>query len=272
MSVIIQAGLVGVQYPLDHPRVGWAARPGTATASSADAGFPATAAQDPRTITAWRPTSLPATWTLTFPADQTLTYVGIAAHDLGSSGCGVGLQVPDGVGGWSFLRGTRTQPTNDGAMMFLLVPVTTSAIRVRITDPGSATLPTIGHIRAGLVVEFPRRAQFTGLPITEARQIEYAFNQSQTGEWVGQTIKRRGLSFDVTVNNLSEDWTEGPYAPFRDHADTGQPFFYAARPVKYPEEVAYCMASDMIMSERTIGNRNISRSLTMRLRGYARNG
>jgi hypothetical protein len=160
--------------------------------------------------------------------------------------------------------------------MFLIEPRTLDAIRLRIADPGGASLPTIGHVRAHRVLEWPQRAQFTGLPITEARQIEYEFNQSQTGEWLGQTTKRRGLAFNVTIDNLSEAFSAdtGPtgYRSFRDHADAGQPFFVATRPSKYPDEVAYCFADSLIESERVTPNFRISRSVTMSLRGYQRNG
>lgn len=272
MGVVIEAGFPGIEYPLDHPRVGWQALTGTVTASSAAAGFSASAALDPRTITAWRPAVLSADWSLTFSEGQVVSYVAIGAHDLASRGCGVALQVMDGAGVWSSVPGVAHTPADNGAIMFLLSPRSVLGVRVQVTDPGSATPPTIANIRAGHVLEWPRRAQFTGRPITEARQIEYEFNQSQTGEWMGQTIKRRGLAFDVSISHLSEAWTDTKYAPFRSHADTGQPFYIATRPNKYAGEVAYCLADGLIQSERDIPNRSISRSVAMSLRGYARNG
>lgn len=272
MAVIIESGFVGIEYPLDHPRIGWnTVVNGTATASSSATGFAASNAADPRTFTAWRPTAFPATWTLTFGGNRVVSYLAIGAHDLGSSGCEVVVQEPDG-GGWADIPGTSHVPSDDSAIMFLLSPRSIGAIRIRITDPGSAALPTIGHVRSQDVMEWPQRAQFTGKPITEARQIEYEFNQSQTGEWLGQTVKRRGLAFDANISHLSEDWTDNTYAPFRNHADAGLPFFYAARPSKYADEVAYCMAESIVQSERAIGNKNISRSVSMALRGFARNG
>lgn len=272
MSVRIQTGFVGIEYPLDHPRVGWQSHSGTVTATNAAAGFPAADALDPRTFNAWKPSAFPASWTLTFPSARVVSYVAVGAHTIGTSGANVQIEVPDGLGGWNLVAGTSDVPGDDGALMFLLSPASRTAIRVTVSDLGGASLPELGNIRVGPVMEWPQRAQFTGTPITEARQIEYEFNQSQTGEWLGQTVKRRGLAFDASISHLSEAWTASTYAPFRAYADTGNPFFYAARPVKYPDEVAYCMADGLIQSERATPNKAISRAVTMRLRGYARNG
>lgn len=272
MTTRIQAAFTGIQYPLDHPRIGWQAHGGTVSVSSADAGFPGAAALDPRTITAWRPQSLTANWILTFPEPSVVSYVGIGAHNLGSTGCEVRLQIPDGGGGWTLIPGTEGIPSDDGALVFLIMPRVLSAIRVLIRDLGGASIPTIGHIRVGEVMEWPQRAQFTGLPITEARQIEYQFNQSQTGEFMGMTVERKGLQFPVTIQHLSEAWAAEKYAPFRKHADAGQTFFITTRPGKYPGEVAYCYASSLVQSERALPNFRISRDVTMNLRGYARNG
>ena len=86
MSVFIEPGFAGAAAPINNPRIGAFPASGTVTATSAAAGFEAANAASDLTYRAWRPTALPATWTQTFASAQSVSYVGLAAHNLASRG------------------------------------------------------------------------------------------------------------------------------------------------------------------------------------------
>lgn len=272
MAIQVQTGFVGITYPLEHMRIGWQRYGGTVTASSAAAGFPAGDALTDLTYTGWKPTGATGSWTLTFDSPQEVSYVGIGAHTIGTSRAGVGVSFPDGSGGWPPIPGLFTRPEDNAALMFLFAPVTVSAIRVYVSDPGGAVAPRIGHIRAGPVMEWPRPCVYTGTPISDAREITYRDNISDAGEWQGREVISKGIPFTLQVNHLSEDWIASDYAPFRKYCDTGgQTFFVAPRPTsRYLDDVAYAKPASPLQAPREIPNYRISRSVTMQLKGHAR--
>jgi hypothetical protein len=97
MSVFIEPGFTGSVAPINNPRIGAFPASGTVTATSEAVGFEAANAASDLTYRAWRPTALPATWTQTFASAQSVSYVGLAAHNLASRGNRVTIQTQGAV-------------------------------------------------------------------------------------------------------------------------------------------------------------------------------
>ena len=278
MTVIIETGFTGDDYPLDHPRIGWRVLPGaTVDASSAAAQFDADFALAPQTSTAWRPTAIPANWALVrddAAPTRNVSYVGISGHDLATRRLNVAVQIRQG-GVWSNI-GVSTLPLTNDPILFLFAPRLVQGVRIRLTDPGGSApwdtvMPTISNIRAGVVTEFPQRANYPGTPIDDSRQITYRDNDSVAGEFMGRTALRSGLAFSVEVQHLSETWVASEYNAFREFCDVGDgTFWIAPRPSKYPEEVAYARPDSPIEAPRATPNKAISRDVSMTLRGFRR--
>jgi hypothetical protein len=110
--VYIKSGFDPV-IPLTHSRIGInnIARTGTVTASTADAGFPAIAAANPLTYEFWKPTTVPATWTVDAGAAVTCDYLGVASHTLGTSATTLTLQHSTDNSTWEDVE-TVTPSTN----------------------------------------------------------------------------------------------------------------------------------------------------------------
>ena len=74
--------------PLTHARIGYdtITDRGTVVASSEATGFPAVAAQNSLTYSAWK-AAVPSTWEVDLPEVEACNYFGMAAHDVWSSHC-----------------------------------------------------------------------------------------------------------------------------------------------------------------------------------------
>ena len=70
--------------PLTHARIGHdtITRRGTVSASSEVSGFPASAAANELTYSAWKPTSMPAQLEVELTGREKVNFLGIASHDL----------------------------------------------------------------------------------------------------------------------------------------------------------------------------------------------
>jgi len=268
MTVVIESGFIGAEYDLNHPRIGYERVAGALTTNvPSEDGFNAQNAETPLTYTAWQPTSVPAVWRLTFVGGgtETISYLGIGVHNIGSSGATVTLQSFDGATWANWGGGMSVSPDNDDAIMFLVEPAAVNGIGILI----EGAVARVGTISAGDVLEWPRKATWTGLPITESETNRYNVNQSDTGNWLGRTRIASGLEFDMTIDNLSETFRRGEFETFRNHANTGDgTFFVAPRPLDYPDEVAYAWSPETIRMERNVPKKEIAGSVSMSLRGY----
>ena len=266
MSVVIQSGFVGIDEDLTYPRIGWNNISGTVTSTGTDAdGFPAANARTNVTYTAWQSTTAGQEWRNTFASAQSVAYVGVAVHNAGTLGATITVRKLSG-GTWSDWTGSPSaSPSNDDAILFLLSPESVDGIGIEVTGAAAR----IGVIRAGAIMEWPRRAQWTGLPITESQQLRYNFNESETGNWLGRTVVSSGNQFEVNIDNLSETYRTSAFADFAAHANTGDgPFFIAPRPLDYPNEVAYAWPTETVRMSREIPNKLASGSVGLSLMGY----
>lgn len=266
MPVVIQTGFVGIGPDLTYPRIGWEKATGTvATTNAAEAGFNGNNANTPLTYTAWQPSAVPSAWRLTFASARAISYVGIAVHNAGTKGATLTLQKRVG-GVWSsWGGGTAISPTTDDAILFLLMPESVEGIGIEVTG----AVCRIGVIAGGTVMEWPRKARWTGLPITESRVFDYETNESNTGNWLGRTLKASGLEFQVQIENLPETFRTGDFKAFAAHANTGDAtFFIAPRPLGYLDEVAYAWSPGRVNMERAIPNKTVSGAVSLDLIGY----
>jgi hypothetical protein len=261
MSVVIQSGFSGIVEPIDQPRIGFDAHSAAGSATSSASGYSASWVTDGETWSVWRAGSSSSTLTLTF-SNQTVSYAGLAAHNLGSIGATVSCQIGGTTVG-------SISPTDDSAIMFLFSPRTATTVQFVITGG----VAEIAVAQAGEVLEMPRLSVYTGLPISESKQVRYRHQQSIRGDVLGRAVEGAELAFDLTINNLPETFraTAGDvtWQGLLRHIDSTGPFFIAAKPGSYPEEVAYVQAVERPRFERQTPNHLLSGSVTFSCRGYA---
>lgn len=264
MSVVIQSGFDGVLEPIDHPRICFDVPSGvTASATSTAIGSDVSWVTDGETWSVWEGGSTSVTLTLSFSTDS-LTYAGIAAHNLGSTGATVRCD----VGGITV--GTAN-PTDDSAILFLFE--TAVANNVRFVISGGSAAPKIAVAQTGQALEMPQLSVFTGLPISESKQVRYRHQQSIRGDVLGRAVEGADLRFDVTVQNLPETFRAASgtvtWKALLDYIDDFGPFFIANKPSSYPDDVAYARAVERPRFNRDRANLNNSGAVTFQCMGYA---
>lgn len=256
--ILFESGFTGAVYPLDHPRIAAFPLAGTIVASSAAAGYDAAFAAS-GDYKAWRPTSVPATWELSF-ASATVSYIGIVGN-LGSVGCTLQIQRWNGVAYSTVITHT---PTDDSPILALLVPTAQDRYRVRFTN----AVPTVQVIFGGAVIEVPQRAQFTGsVDFDLADQDSYRDNISDGGQVLDRFINRKSIPAMMDLAHLSELWVDTVLKPLRVHLKT-EPFFMANRPNKFPNSVVFGLLSEPLAPQRAMSNENVSTSVQFKVSGH----
>lgn len=262
MSVVIESGFTGVLQPIDQPRICFDVPSMTASATSTATGSDVSWVTDGETWTVWEAGSTSATLTLSFSTDI-LTYAAIAAHNLGSTGATVTCRV-GGVNKGSI------SPDDDSAILFLFDTTATSSVQFVIS--GGSAAPQIAVAQTGQALEMPQLSVFTGLPISESKQIRYRHQQSIRGDVLGRAVEGAELRFDVTVQNLPETFRAASgsvtWKSFLNYVDSFGPFFIAAKPESYPEDVAYARAVERPRFNRERANLNNSGAVTFQCMGY----
>lgn len=227
--------------PLNHSRIGHQTytRTGTATASTAQTGFPASAPLNSLTYEFWRPSAMPATWTLNAGSSVSVNYIGIAAHTLGSSNCDVLIQSSNDNLTWTTID--SISPDNDSPIMFLFQGISAQYFRLNITG----SIFSIGVIYVGSTLDMIRPCYGGLTPISLSRDTVIRPTRSEGGQWLGRTVIRSGSSMKIGYTNLDNNWVRTSFRNFINDAVT-YPFFFAWRPDNYPEDIGYVWVSDDI--------------------------
>ena len=264
--IVISSGFQGSEYPLTHGRVCWNwYRDGTVSSAGAS-GFPQVNALPPRTDTAWRPASLPATWTSTFPDARDISFIGIAKHDLGTQNATINIQYRVGGVTQSFPGAGALTPQDDNPILLLTVPTAADLISITVTAADSE--PTISVIMIGLADEWPQPFTWPGRPITEGDQIRFENTIAVNGNWLGRSVASDGLGFELQMDHASEEWRQTKLKAFKAYANGNDAaFFIAPRPNDYPEEVSYAWATNVVTGARSMPNKSVSTSVTLSCQG-----
>lgn len=255
----------------DQPRFCFQKWAGTYAATNSAAGADADWLGDGETWSQWKAGASGVSVTLTFSVARTISYVGIAAHDLDLSGSTISLQFDTGSGFTNVTGLTSIEVTDDSAILLLFAETEVDAVRVVITGDSA---PTIGVLQAGLAMVLPRRATYTALPISESEQTTYRHTKSIKGNVLGTTVEAAELSFGISVSHLSEDFRTASglasWQALTDHVRNAGPLFVASRPGSYADDVAYGVAVERPRFNRAIPNKAISGEFELQFLGYQR--
>ena len=259
MAVMIENG-----YSLPTPRrarIGWRDVIESISATSAATHGPASAALSWQTYERWRPTASPATLTATFD-EQTIEYVGIAAHTLRTADS-VAIEVREG-GAWSeIMPDLVSWPEDNEAIMLLLEPREIDGVRLVVEYSGDA--PTVGKVAAGKVMTMERPFYGGHSPGLLSRDTRRQPSVSEGGEWLGNTVIRQGRSTSMTWEHIPANWYRINVDPFIQHA-RGKPFFIAWNPLRFTDCLYAMLTADAAPSN--MGIRDLM-SFTLDIKGYS---
>lgn len=149
-----------------------------------------------------------------------------------------------------FIEFAAPRANAQSAMMFFSEPVTARRLRVTV---GGAGAGAIGVISAGVALQIPHPIYGGVNPITLNRVTDYFNNRSESGEWLGRQIRRRGLESTLSFERLTALFYRQFFDPFVVSARS-LPFFFAWRPADYPNEAAYCWTESDIQPSNSGGS------------------
>jgi len=263
-SVVLSSSSTLPPFPLNHARIGYQSFLPDAelTPSSAAAGFPAEAVVNGLTYDQWRPEELPATLTTDLVTARDCDYLGIAAHNFATIGAVVDIEYStDGGATYTLLE--SMSPEDNTPIMLIFNTVTARYWRMSITAPSGTA--QIGAVNLGQALVMQRPIYGGHTPITMSRRTEYQNNISDSGQWLGRTIVRKGVGTSFAWKHLTAGWCREYFTPFVKACRT-TPFFIAWYPSKFPREVGYCWTSGDI-SPSNMGIRDYM-SVTLKADGF----
>lgn len=222
----------------NHPRIGYAnvVPDGGISSGSAAAGFPVSNLLNPTTYLAWRGSSTAAqTVTFSFGTATAVNYLGIAAHNLGTSGITYTLQSSDNNMTWTTIASDA--PDDDKPIIHEIADTSANYYRLQLSSGSVAA--QIAVVYLGDVLRMERRIYVGHQPVPFGYRRDVSTGRAEQGQFLGRTQRRTTLEFSVAMPNLTPAWCRSDLLPFIDVSDI-TPFFWAWRPEDYPDEVGYC--------------------------------
>lgn len=208
------------------------------TGTSADSGVIANASNE-NTYEFWTPASVPSSaFTDKSPTAFDVDVFCIAAHNLGDLGCSVTFAYHDGL---AYVDLGTISPTDNRPVIYICQQQTTDRIRVTVNGPA---VPSIGVVMAGKRLIVPSGILGDYAPIEWTEDVEILGGQTVSGQFLGQRIRRRGVSGRVNFANVARSWLEASGLPFVRHFNDGRAFFFAPNPALLPGQAAYCWRSE----------------------------
>lgn len=267
MAVIFQTGytLPALDEPLTHARIAHSGNwhsGATVTASTTDTAYFSDAPDNLFTYEKWKPATTTGTWEAAFGSAKTCDYAVIGAHTLGTSASTIKIQSWNGAT-WDD-ETPATAIATDEPIFCIFAPRSATKWRLNIT--AGTGIPQVAVIKFGnaLQMERPLYGEYT--PIRTARRTDLRSNDSETGEFLGRTIQRVSLEFQIGWSKITRTWFDTNWRPAISAFESSA-FFLAPMPSVYGE-VALCRTAGAIEIPRQNANGFLSVSLSIVARAY----
>lgn len=173
--------------------------------------------------------------TFTIGTVDEIDCVGIARHNFGSAAIAVRLEAFI-AGSWTALL-PEIMPADDAPLIFRFVSQAVTQLRLRLaagTDPARAAV-----VYAGAAMVAQRRLYVGHSPLKMARTTDVVSGMSEASDFLGRVVLGEYTGTSIDLKNLTPEWYRQNFDPFIVAAKTA-PFFFAWRPVDYPDEVGFC--------------------------------
>jgi hypothetical protein len=195
-------------------------------------------------------------------ASATIDFVGIAAHSAGThdNGTSIIIKYAATVGGALTTIDVMEFDEENNAKMINFEPVT--AAEVAITFTTSTAGLELGVIYAGEALEMERPIYGGHNPIDLSANTDYQNSKSESGNFLGRTVIRRGTETSYQFKHLSDEWIRQSFKPFMKSA-IKYPFFIKWRPDLYQSTAFGFTTGDIKPSNMGGGSRLMEVSFTM---------
>lgn len=262
MSLVITQNLVLGPKECDdlrshYSKLCWNNVTSSITASSETEGYIADNALSQQTYESWIPESMPATCGVMLTS--AISFIGIAAHNLGETATTVKAEYWDGL---AYQLIGETLPADNSSLVFLFDEIATAKIRLTFTG---ATAPSIGVIQAGDVLTMPANLDSGFVDMFLMDLTDYGQNFSEGGQLLGRKVVSKGLEGQPSWTTTEFEWIATHFYPFDLYARESA-FFFIPHPQSRPSSVYYSWLSGKI-SYRGRNRQYIP--IQMSLRAYA---
>lgn len=257
MAVFIGSGLaVSPDTPLNHARIGYQSIITNAGLSGTPgrSGYPLSNIIVDQTFEKYKPASTPVTIDIDAGQAEECDYLGIVANGQGT------VTLSYKIDAVNYEAAIEFTPASNSISLALFAPVVARYWRITFTAVESIT-----NIKLGKVLEMQRGIYGGHSPLPLSAKTVRKGNISETGQWLGRTVQRRGFATSYAWQNLSAPWYRQYFQPFVEHSETGT-FYISWHPEKHADEVGFCWCqNDIQPSNQGVIN---FMSVSMQVEGY----
>lgn len=216
---------------------------GNIEADSSKSAYPVTNLANHSTTLRWESDSSSDQYiTATVNATSPIDYLAIARHNFGTEQATLSVEAYNSVDTnddpeWEEII-PEFIPSDDKPILTRWDEQAYTGVRLKIQLPSGADVPYIGVMYIGKLLVIQRRVYVGHTPLSMGRKINAVGARSVDGNFLGKIILGRGLSTEVSLQNLTASWFRSYMDPFF-RAAQEDPFFFAWRPGTYPNEVGF---------------------------------
>lgn len=241
----------------DNPVIGWnnIVTPTGIKATSEVTGFLDDNLGNPSTAELWKASSTADQdlTTLNVP-DTDLDYVGIAKHNFGTAESTIQIEgyttLTNDIPDWTELVQDNI-PADDCPLIYRFTKDNYLGIRVRIKS--NSAIPQAAVLYIGELLIMERRIYVGHTPMPYGRQTSVENNRSQSGNFLGNIVTNELLRSTASFQRLTPSWYREKLEPFAAQA-MENPFFWAWKPLTYPNEVGYAWLNSDIRPSNQFPN------------------
>lgn len=223
----------------------------------------------PNTFDRWVVDSLVAPFAVTdylLPSNRNVNTFCIGGHNMGGKNLTVSFftsdtDIPDPAN----LVGSVVVDNNK-PIMFAISDRDVLKVRLLIEGSGGESF-YISNVSVGYGLQLQRPVYGGVNPAPLNAVTDYFNNRSESGEWIGRTIRRRGFDSSINMVRITPEWYREYFQPFVESAKT-TPFFYSWRPGDYPEDVVYCWTESDIKPSNSGKREFMNLSFPIKCHGY----
>lgn len=250
MIVISSSVVLGSGTAFDNgnnPLIGFRSilTPSNVEADFEDSSYPITNITNDSTIIVWRSTSNTEQYVTFNTADLgDIDYIGIARHNFASIEVAVSVEGTNDITSpivWDELT-TPAIPADDSPIMFRIPLSGYQQLRIRIQS-GDIDFPSMGVVYCGRLLILQRRIYVGHTPMKYGRQFDVLTGVSEKGDFLGRVQVSQTTATNVSMKNITPTYYRTEIDPFFKVSGI-TPFFFAWRPLDYPNEVGFAWVTD----------------------------
>ena len=231
------------------------------TATTAATGYPASNLANVSTASFWRASTTALHYlTVTMATTQIVDYVGIARHNFQTAGIAVSVETQEGSGSAWVEVIPPFIPSDNAALILRFAAQSAYAVRVKLAAGSVVAQASVLYV--GKLLSSTQRVYVGHSPITLNRRTEVVSGLSENGNYLGRIVTGSNLTTALSLTHFKPDWYRSYFDPFVNAAQT-VPFFFAWRPLQYPNETSFAWLTNAPQPSNMLPNGMMQITLEM---------